>query len=336
MKVLNINSILENIKKTVERHEVAPGQYSRWLWADPTGVQDRQLGSNAYGCADAANIFYTLNCFPSDPKERELFVKGLQMHQNEKDGLFHEGTHLLTHTTAHCLAALELFDAKPLYPCYDLEKYRTPERMTELLESLAWDTARGPGHIAPAIYSTFAIMRSVDADWTANYFNWLNENCDSEIGLWRKGTYPILNDSNICQHMGDAFHFLFTYEHAKMAYPYPEALINTCLDMCVAHEGYPNFGRQFHYIEVDWVFCLNRASRQTKHRFDEIKSALYEYAKGFIDWLNSVDWEKDDGANDLHMLFGTLCCLTELQLALPGLIHSDIPLRMTLDRRPFI
>ena len=60
-----------------------------------------------------------------------------------------------------------------------------------------------------------------------------------------------------------------------------------------------------------------------------------DYLK-YVEWLNNVDWEHDDGANDLHMLFGTLCCLTELQLALPGIICSDVPLRMVLDRRPFI
>ena len=87
---------------------------------------------------------------------------------------------------------------------------------------------------------------------------------------------------------------------------------------------------------MDWVFCLNRASRQTKYRFDEIKHALSDHAKKYVGWLYTVDWENDDGANDLHMLFGTLCCLAELQLALPGIIRSDVPMRMALDRRPFI
>ncbi len=336
MKILDINSILNNIKNTVDSHKLSTGDYSRWLWADPTGNTERNLGSNAYGCADAANILYTLNCFPRDAEERKLWVSALQAHQSASTGMFEEGSHLSTHTTAHCTAALELFDTMPLFPFYELEKYQDFHEMEKLLESLQWDTARGPGHIAPAIYSSFVITGAVGPDWVDSYFDWLNKNCDPEIGLWRRGTYPIDNDSNICQHMGDGFHFLFTYENSKQAYPAPDKLIDTCLDMCTKHEGYPNFGRQFHFIEVDWVFCLNRSSRQTKHRFDEVKSALYDYAECFISWLNTVDWKNDDGANDLHMLFGTLCCLTELQLALPGLIKSDIPLRMTLDRRPFI
>jgi len=336
MDIININSLLNNIKKTVDSHQLSTGEYARWIWDDPAGETKRNLTSNAYGCADAANIFYTLNCFPTDVEERKLWVKGLQAHQDKKTGLFVEGSHLPSHTTAHCVAALELFDAKPLYPFYDFKKYEDNDAMCQLLESLNWPEAKGPGHIAPAIYSSFVITRAVPHSWVDNYFDWLNKNCDPETALWRKGTYPLPQGASICQHMGDGFHFLFTYEHARMAYPYPDKLIDTCLDLCTDRIGYPKFGKQFHFIEVDWVFCLNRASRQTKHRFDEVQAALYGFAKDYISWLNTVDWETDDGANDLHMLFGTLCCLTELQLALPGIIRSDVPLRMVLDRRPFI
>ena len=44
----------------------------------------------------------------------------------------------------------------------------------------------------------------------------------------------------------------------------------------------------------------------------------------------------DDGLNDLHALFGAVCCLAELQAALPGEITSEKPLKLVLDRRPFI
>ena len=40
--------------------------------------------------------------------------------------------------------------------------------------------------------------------------------------------------------------------------------------------------------------------------------------------------------NDLHALFGAVCALAELQLALPGELRSSVPLRNVLDRRPFI
>ena len=40
--------------------------------------------------------------------------------------------------------------------------------------------------------------------------------------------------------------------------------------------------------------------------------------------------------NDLHMLFGAVCAVSELQLALPGEIESTVPLKNVLDRRPFV
>ena len=96
------------------------------------------------------------------------------------------------------------------------------------------------------------------------------------------------------------------------------------------------FGRHFHFVEIDWVYCLSRASRQTPHRFFEVREALSRFAKAYAAYLTALDWESDDGANDLHLLFGTLNCFAELQSALPGQLLSEVPLRQVLDRRPFI
>ena len=52
--------------------------------------------------------------------------------------------------------------------------------------------------------------------------------------------------------------------------------------------------------------------------------------------LDTLDEETDEGLNDLHMLFGAVCAIVELQLALPGKIETTVPLKNVLDRRPFI
>ena len=89
-------------------------------------------------------------------------------------------------------------------------------------------------------------------------------------------------------------------------------------------------------MEIDWVFAMNRASRQTPHRFAEVKDLLWDMAQEFLPWLMSLDESSHDMFNDLHMLFGAVCAAAELQLALPGLIRTDVPLKNVLDRRPFI
>lgn len=331
MKKININSILNNIYENVESHKIETGNYARWLWQNEDN--DRNLSTNAYGCADAANILYTLNLFPRDLKERELCIKNLQAIQDEKSGMFKEGTHHIIHTTAHCVAALELFDARPLYPMYDMEKYKNIDNLYDMLESIDWLHCGKGAHAGAGIYAAFAITGTVDEEWKNKYFKWFNEKCDSETGLWIK--QPV-RDFPVRLQIGDAFHYYFNYEHAKEQMPYPEKLIDSCLNAYKNGEMGESFGKQFHYIEMDWVYCLNRASHQTTYRFDEIKKTLFSFAEDYIEYLNNVDWKKDDGANDLHLLFGVICCLAELQRALPGKVYSAEPLRLVLDRRPFI
>ncbi len=65
-------------------------------------------------------------------------------------------------------------------------------------------------------------------------------------------------------------------------------------------------------------------------------AALSRFAERYTAFLLSLDPGTDDGMNDLHRLFGALCCLAELQQALPDTIRTERPLRLVLDRRPFI
>jgi hypothetical protein len=97
-----------------------------------------------------------------------------------------------------------------------------------------------------------------------------------------------------------------------------------------------NFAEKCNFIEVDWLFCLTRAGRQTAYRYEERMALIEEFAKKYCAYMLSIDYEKDEGFNDLHMLFGACCALAELQTALPGKIITEKPLRLVLDRRPFI
>ena len=68
----------------------------------------------------------------------------------------------------------------------------------------------------------------------------------------------------------------------------------------------------------------------------EAKEALETFAEIFLDFMYSIDYQNNYHFNDIHCLFGTTCCLAELQSALPGKIITSKPLRLVLDRRPFI
>ena len=74
----------------------------------------------------------------------------------------------------------------------------------------------------------------------------------------------------------------------------------------------------------------------TGHRFEEAKAQLRDFADKYFAVIRSFDFETNERWDDLHLLFGLTCTLAELQLALPGEIVTDYPLRCVLDRRPFI
>ena len=111
----DIQPIIDRALQVLETHRLdRTGAYARWIWQDAAG--GRELGLNEYGCADAANILYMVGAFPCDPVERQAWIDTLQGFQDPETGLFTEATHHPYHTTAHCIAALELFDARPRHP----------------------------------------------------------------------------------------------------------------------------------------------------------------------------------------------------------------------------
>ena len=63
---MNIDGLIGKLYATVKNHELGNGEFARWLWQNEKG--NRKLGANEYGCADAANILYTIGRFPTGEK----------------------------------------------------------------------------------------------------------------------------------------------------------------------------------------------------------------------------------------------------------------------------
>ena len=341
----NIDSIVERIHGTVRRHSLGSGRYARWLWQDDDGSRD--LGANPYGCADAANILYSIGRLPpGGSRERTEAVEAIQALQDPATGLFSEPTHHPIHTTAHCAAALELFDVRPLHPLRALEREFTVEGMRELLDSLDW--TRHPwseSHKGAGIYAAGVLTESVTPEWRRAYFRKLWDDVDPRFGISRAGTLPaeptgddpLGGQSGTYSHLNAWFHYTFCLEHGRQSQRFPDRIIDTCLALYDGGMLRPaDFGRTFNFAEVDWVYVLHRATRQTPYRFAEARGRIADFARGYLAWMEGVDFATHDAANDLHRLFGAVCCLAELQAALPGEIETTVPLRLVLDRRPFI
>lgn len=364
-----LDPLVQKIESVVRSHHLPTGGYARWIWQDAAGK--RSLGLSEYGAADAVNILYTIGALPQngDPLRQEMLETLLSL--RHPDGSFCEPTHHPIHTTAHCLAALEILDAVPQSPepCPFLAPYRTKEGLYKLLEGLLWRTSPwNNSHKGAGVYASMLLTGAADLTWQNWYFDWLWEHTDPVYGLGRagfvghlpgdrgntSGKIPVpdenpwitkselpygsdLSDSApVCHHLYGWFHYLFNIEHAKRAFRYPELIIDTCLRLWNEQALTEHFCREIGFMEIDWVFAIHRASRQTAHRHEEVKRALRESAAIFVSYMETLDPDKDNGMNDLHALFGAVCALAEWQRALPGEFITTRPLRLVLDRRPFI
>ena len=331
--MVNLDSLIQKIHAVVERHYLGNGAYARYLWQDEKG--NRKMGIYEYGCADALNILYSIGCFPRG-EERAQALEALLGLQDPESGLFVEETHHPIHTTAHCVAAIELFDEKPKYPAVAMQRIFTKEGIKELLDSLDWRTIPWPqSHQGAGAYVVGVLTDSVDLEWQNYYFKLIDDATDEKWGMSRAGTIDG-GTAPASHHLFGWFHYMFNMEYAKRPLKYPERLIDTCIKLYDENALHRTFGCMIGFCEIDWVYALNRAMRQSPHRFYEAKERLCDFAGKFVAYLESLDYETDDRANDLHMLFGTVCALAELQSALPGEVISTRPLRLVLDRRPFI
>ncbi|MEA3407872.1 MAG: hypothetical protein U9R48_07310 [Chloroflexota bacterium] len=335
--MFDIRDLVNTIEEIVARHNLGTGgAYRRWNWQDEQGGRD--LGLNPYGCADAANILYTIGHFPGNPEKRGRWIETLQGLQDRESGFFHEPTHHEIHTTAHCIAALELFDARPPHALRSLAPLRNVAKMTDFLENLDWkENPWSASHQGAGIYVALVLDDEVSFAWQEAYFSWLWEAWDPASGFLRKGCVapvPHGDSVSIFPHLAGTFHYLFNHEYARRPLRYPKAMVDSCLEIW-NRQLYP-LGRRVGFAEIDWIYCLTRSLRQTGHRFADCQEALTDFAERYVPYLQGLDKENDEGLNDLHSLFGSVCALAELQRALPGTILTERPLKLVLDRRPFI
>ena len=330
----NIQPLIDDITKTVELHYLGSGKYARFLHQND--LANRKMGNNEYGCADAANILYSIGSFDRNPVTRAEKIKVLQSFQHE-NGLFDEGTHHPIHCTAHCVATLELFDCAPLIPLTALSKYKTEENLYSFLENLAWtDNPWSAAHQGAGIYAAFILTGNATLKWQDCYFSWLESHTDPRYGIGFTGAIDT-KIKPISHHLNGWFHYLFNFGFAHRPIPYAKQAVDTCIDLYKNKtELTPDFGTAVGFPEIDWIYTLHRASKQEGYRVEESKNIIREFAEKYIQTLFDLPKEGNVKWNDLHQLFGTVCALCELQSALPGEVVTDYPLKLVLDRRPFI
>jgi hypothetical protein len=256
---IDLRHFIGDVQHIVERHCLGgSGEYARWCWNDDAGGRD--LGLNPYGCADAANLLYTVGQFPS-ASEHRAWISTLRSLQETGSGLVHEATHHPLHCTAHVIGALELFAARPVHPLSALRDLLEPENVAPFLEQLDWSwNPWGESHKGAGLFAAAVMHGRVEGAWQERYFEWLWRAADPETGLWRAGHVAAGGDGFLFHHLAGSFHYLFNHEHAGRPLRYPARMVDTCLRIWSARL-FPPLARTVGFAELDWVYCLHRSQR---------------------------------------------------------------------------
>ena len=151
----------------------------------------------------------------------------LRRFQDGESGLFVNPGNYETHTTAFVSGALRLLDVKPLHRARAFEKYLDKEALFAFMDGIDWPCNPWLGsHLGAGLYASMLLTGTSTDEWEDLYFSWLDENADPETGLWKRGC---LTGAPRFHYLAATFHYVFNYEHAKRALPYPEALLDTCI-----------------------------------------------------------------------------------------------------------
>ncbi len=327
----DLRHFIRDVERIVKRHRLDnPGEYTRWLTQDAKG--SRNLGSTPYGCANAVNILYTIGSLP-EGEERNAMAEVLRRFQNGESGLFVNPGNYETHTTAFVSGALRLLDVKPLHRARDFEKYLDKEALFAFMDAIDWPCNPWLGsHLGAGLYASMLLTGTSTDEWEDLYFSWLDENADPATGLWKKGC---LSGAPRFHYLAATFHYVFSYEHARRALPYPQALLDTCI-AAYRNGDCIDFAKEVGWADIDFAYLVARVQRRAGTRFEETQQILREIADGLISQLLRMDAETSETLNDLNTLFAIVCALAVLQDALPGYIRTSVPLKLVLDIRPFL
>jgi len=327
----DLNAFIDGVENVISAHATGePGGYRR--------NQSAGGPATAYGVADAIHLLYSINRMPRLTSERQALIARIQAFQDPETGLFPGDGHHFIHGMAFCAGALELLDTGLLFPPKGMAPFATRDGVRELMESIDWITNPwGGSHRGSGIYGAMVLSGAAPAGWQEWYFEWLEENQDTGTGLWRRGALPgqATGSAPIFHHLVGTFHYLFNYDYARRRLNHANRLVDTCLslheegqlpEMGVGGEG---------WNEIDFLYLVRSLIKRTPHRADEMQHLLHNIGGKFAGYLARVDMS--DGAyDDLHSLFATVSALAVVQEGVPGLVKTDRPLRLVLDRKPFL
>lgn len=306
------------------------------------GAYGRRPGSpriELYGAADMACVLYTIRRLRPGPQARAEWAEVFTGFQDPLSGHFAEAgkaTHVELHATAFAVAAMELVDLEPAHRLRFADDHRRPDAARAFVDQLDWrewvylESHRGAG--LASLFANLASLRT--PSWFAAFFEALETHLDPASGLFGDGKPPEGDRDQI----GGTFHYAFLYEWAHRRLAHPEARIDAVLGL-QRPDGLWDPDNPL-WLTLDAVYLLSRAARRCDHRRLDVHAATRR-AVGAVAELALTEGGRrswfEEAELGAHSLTATVSLLAEAQDLLgAGEIRTDHPLRLVLDRRPFV
>lgn len=287
-----------------------------------------------YGVADMACVLHTIDRLHPSENERAEWAQVFQSFQTNPSGLLVEKspTHSPIHNTAFALAAMELLQLRPERPVKPPAEYGD---VRTLFAEIDWVGGVYPGsHRGAGTGSIYALVPELrDPAWFEAYFSACEELFDPRNGLMGRKK-PTTGDWD---QIGGTFHYAFIFSHFNRLLPYPEKRIDAILRL-QQPDGYWSPDNHL-WLTFDAMYLLTRTSRYCKHRYPEVVALVRRVMRLLMRDVFSAEGRVKAFSGELpvHSLTAAVSAAAEAQIFLGHReVLTDRPLRLVLDRRPFI
>ena len=306
--------------------------------AGGAGRYPRAVGKKTpglYGVADMACSLYTISALHPSEDDRAQWANSFELFQNPVTGWFQEeapATLSPQHNTAFALAAMQLLDLKPKYPVKMDAEYIN---IATYLNALDWRTGVYSGsHKGAGVGSIFVLVPALHStSWFAEYFTTCDGLFDPNNGMMGR-VKPAAGDID---QIGGTFHYSFLYQFFNREMPFPEKRIDSILGL-QRPDGYWAPGNHL-WMTLDAIYLMTRTSRYCQHRLEDVQSSVRKIVKVLQQDVFSPEGRKAtfSKSEGVHSLTAAISIAAEAQQFLgSGEIITDWPLKLVLDRRPFI
>ncbi|GAA2209000.1 hypothetical protein GCM10009850_044580 [Nonomuraea monospora] len=298
-----------------------------------------------YGTADAACILYTLDRFDGIGPAG-VWLQALARYQDRRSGYFVDDTPILptAHNTGFAIGAMQLFEphlhngAAPLGTLSFAEPMRDTSWTERFFNTLDWRSrCYEAGEIVTGLASTFYNVTGVVErrwfDWLVSYIE--SAKLDATTGLAGLGK-PEQGDLD---QIGGTFHFDFVWAALHRTLPHAQARAKTLLGLQKTGGLWDEHNPW--WLTFDSIYMLGRTLPHVPGDLaDRVREAIAKAVTALAARaLDSGTRTKDfvDHWQGVHMLTGALSAFAYAQQVFgTETLRTDRPLRLVLDRRPYI